>query len=136
MNGCDIHGVSPPKCYIYTTCLWMDVTFMVFHHLNVIYIQPVYEWMWYSWCSPPKCYIYTICLWMDVIFMVFHHLNVIYIYNLSMNGCDLHGVSPPKCYIYTTCLWMDVIFMVFHHLNVIYIQPVYEWMWSSWCFTT
>ena len=40
---------------------------------------------------------------MDVIFMVFHHLNVIYIYNLSMNGCDLHGVSPPKCYIYTTC---------------------------------
>ena len=45
---------------------------------------------------------------MDVIFMVFHHLNVIYIYNLSMNGCDLHGVSPPKCYIY--------------------LQPVYEWM--------
>ena len=21
MNGCDLHGVSPPKCYIYTTCL-------------------------------------------------------------------------------------------------------------------
>ena len=45
MNGCDLHGVSPPKCYIYTTCVGMDVIFMVLHHLNVIYIQPVYEWM-------------------------------------------------------------------------------------------
>ena len=65
MNGCDLHGVSPPKCYIYTTCQWMDVIFMVFHHLNVIYIY-IYN-LSMNGCdlhgvSPPKCYIYTTCL--------------------------------------------------------------------------
>ena len=45
MNGCELHGVAPPKCYIYTTCMNGCDLHGVSPPKCYIYIQPVYEWM-------------------------------------------------------------------------------------------